>query len=227
MSENKALIEALRELSNVLLSEDTLTGVLERTAFLSVRAIPACEGAGVSAVAGSQVVTIASSEERVRLVDEIQYRSGDGPCLQAIRDGEIFKADSLVGETRWPGFADLATRAGVRACLAIPLLEEGSTFGALNLYSFGDLTFGEDDEKAAVALAAQAAGALSNMRRYEELESIASRLSREASSAVDVALGILMERERCTIEGARAKLRSLAEDLGGSLDAAALSIVRP
>ena len=44
---------------------------------------------------------------------------------------------------------------------------------------------------AAVALAAQAGRALSDMRRYEELGSIASRLSRETASRVDVALGIL------------------------------------
>lgn len=225
MTEKERLLDSLRQLSNLLLSEETLRSSLKRVANLSVRAMDACDAAGVSVVDGSLVVTIASSDASVEVIDEIQYTTEQGPCLQAIRDGQIYKIDSMTEDTRWPEFTRLAIQSGVMACLGLPLIEDGSTFGSLNLYGYHDRIFDSEDEKSAVALAAQASGPLSNMRRYEELQQIASRLSKANEAPLAVAVGILMEREGCSRDDATAKLRRMAEDDSGDLEAAARAIV--
>jgi GAF domain-containing protein len=177
-------------------------------------------------MSGTGVITAASSDDRVEAVDEIQYSSGQGPCLQAITDGRIFRLDSMDEETRWPAFTARAAEQGVRGCLALPLLEDGETFGALNLYSFQDRPFGVTDEDSAVALAAQASGPLSNMRRYANLQQIASHLSRAEDSAVPLAAGILMERNCCSRIEAMRLLTRIAEEDGHDAEAAALAVVR-
>ena len=225
MAPSKRLLLTLREIANLLLSEESLRSSLERVAFLSVKAMDACDAAGVSIRDGSEVITVANSDERVQVIDEIQYRQMDGPCLQAIRDGQIFRIDSLEHESRWPGFVELARGLGVKACLAIPLMEETSTFGALNLYSYGDSAFSSDDEEAGIALAAQASGPLSNIRRYAELQHIASDLERSSESPVDIAAGVLMERHGSDREQAMERLHALAEKHRGDIEAAARAIV--
>jgi GAF domain-containing protein len=221
MAPNNRLLETLREISSILLSDESLRSTLERVAFLSVRAMDACDGAGVSIRDGSQVVTVASSDERVQVIDEIQYRQRDGPCLQAMDDAQIYTIDSMEEETRWPRFVEHARELGVGACLSIPLLEGANTFGSLNLYSYGEKSFTADDEAAGVALAAQASGPLANMRRYVELQLIASDLERASESPVAVAAGVLMERDGSDRARAMEKLSSLAEKHRGDIEAAA------
>jgi len=223
--ENDRLLQSLRELSSLLLSEETLRSILQRVASLSVTAIRACDAAGVSVMDGAQVVTLASSDESVQVVDEIQYRLEQGPCLQAIHDGNIFRIDSIANEKRWPAFVSEASKQGVRTCLAVPLIEDLSTFGALNLYSYRDEVFDNDDEIAAVALAAQASGPLSNMRHFEELGDIAASLTRASASPIDVAIGILMERNGWNRAAAINELRELASMDHGELVPAARIVV--
>jgi GAF domain-containing protein len=171
------------------------------------------------------VTTAAASDENVETIDAIQYETDEGPCLQAIRDGQIFRIDSMSGDTRWPRFAARAAGLGVQTCLALPLIEDGSSFGALGLYSYANHVFSSNDEKAAVVLAAQASGPLANMRRYAQLTQIASRLLESTDSKVALAAGILMERDGCSSADAMKTLRRIAEFDGGQLEGASLSVI--
>ena len=224
MAENERLLDSLRDLANLLLSEETLESSLHRVAHLSVRAIDSCDAAGVSVIDGSEVVTAAGSDASVELIDQIQYSLNQGPCLQAMSDGRIFKIDSMADETRWPEFSSQAIDRGLTGCLSLPLIEDGETYGSLNLYSTSGHVFGADDEKSGTALAAQASGPLSNMRRYEELRRIASELSVTLDSRVALATGILIERHRCSRDEAMTMLLELAEEQGIGLEKAALSV---
>lgn len=226
MNENDGLHAALRELSNLLLSEETLRSSLQQVAFLSVRAIEECDAAGISVVAGSDVITAAGSDEHVDTIDDLQYRSEEGPCLQAIVDGRIIRSDRVADDPRWPAFGKLAAQHGVTACLAVPLLEDGESLGALNLYSYRDQGFDAASEESAVVLAAQASGPLSDMRRYASLRLAASHLIGQIDSQVPVATGVLMERERCSREEAVAALTRMATEGKTEVEDAALTIVR-
>src|SRR5687768_1429064 len=90
------LLDSVRELSSLLVSEETLSTALDRVAKLSAEVVPGAEAVGITLVKGEQdqnrsdaAETAAYSDPRVLPIDQAQYRSNEGPCLQAIEDNEI------------------------------------------------------------------------------------------------------------------------------------------
>ncbi len=71
----------------------------------------------------------------VATIDEVQYRTGQGPCVDAIAEHQVFRTGDLTIETRWPAFAPAAAAAGIRSMPACRLFVNETTLGALNLYS--------------------------------------------------------------------------------------------
>lgn len=100
-----------------------------------------CDGASVSLVRDGSVKTVAATQERVMVLDQAQYRDGDGPCLGAIRSHEVVTVDDFGTDRRWPGVAAEALRAGVHSSLSLALVDQrGETLGSLNMY--GDVPGG-------------------------------------------------------------------------------------
>lgn len=124
-------------------------------------------------------------------LDEAQYRSGEGPCLDALRsDRGVVAAEDLREEERWPGYVPAARQAGVRAQVALRLYADEEMRGGLNLYSTRS-TATADAVKIAELFATHAGFALER-RRYEE------QLSRAISSRglIGQAIGMMMERHQ-------------------------------
>ena len=68
--------------------------------------MPTCQSAAISLVfPGGRIDTPAATDEAARAVDRIQYETGQGPCLDAIREHESFLTADLAQEGRWPQFA--------------------------------------------------------------------------------------------------------------------------
>ena len=102
-------------------------------------------GAGVVLMSqGRQLGSVCVSDAVTEAVEDAQYLLGEGPCVDAWRTKRPVLEPDLtgVGASRWPGFREEATAAGVRAAFGFPLLVESVCIGALNLYHdrVGDLT---------------------------------------------------------------------------------------
>ena len=96
------------------------------------------DGAALTAmsVQGDRV-TVASSGRLSAKVEELQLTVGEGPSLDAFAAHRLVSATDLSSPAsvrRWPGFADAAMHAGVRAVFAFPLLAGSSCSGTLQLY---------------------------------------------------------------------------------------------
>jgi GAF domain-containing protein len=89
----------------------------------------------VTVVRRKKPVTVAASSPRARVMDELQYAFGDGPCLSAMRTGTIVHVPDVGCEDRWPEYARAVARKGVRSILGVPLPLEGESSAALNIYS--------------------------------------------------------------------------------------------
>ncbi len=79
-------------------------------------------GAAISLLnAGRTQGTFGSSGELSRRLDEFQFTVGEGPCLDAARDGHPVLVPDLQdpAEHRWPAFSGAALDAGVRASFAL------------------------------------------------------------------------------------------------------------
>src|SRR5205814_6743152 len=68
-------------------------------------------------------------------VDLVQYDTGEGPCLEAIRKSDLVRLDVVDSATAYPHFAPGALDAGIETVLSVPAVWHGNVVGALNLYS--------------------------------------------------------------------------------------------
>src|SRR5205823_13475124 len=130
------LADELSDLAGLLQTDESLETMLGHVADIAVRAIPACDAAGVTLFEHDKVTTAAASGPLVQRVDNNQYSTDEGPCLESLRTGEIRRSPSLADDTRWPKFRGPTLEEGVVSCLSLPpVIGSHGTGGVLNPYS--------------------------------------------------------------------------------------------
>ncbi len=197
------LAETFAEVARALTVERSVQATLEKIVELAVSTVDGCDHAGVSLVESGRVRTPAASDDVPRLVDTVQYETGEGPCLDAIREHEVFQTDDLTKEPRWPNFSRRAAeKSGVSSMLCYRLFVEADTMGALNLYSKERNAFDAEDRAVGSIFAAHASVALSAARQKDQLEQAI-----ETRDLIGQAKGILMARQDVTAEQAFDMLR--------------------
>ena len=213
--------EEFADLARALLEEGDVEHTLQKIVDMAVETVDGCDYAGISLLKGTKGSTPVASDEVVRAVDAIQYETGEGPCLDAIRDHEVFETGDMAREHRWPHFATQAHAAtGVTSMLCFRLFVAGDTLGALNLYSKAEDAFDEHSRAVGVVFAAHAAIAMSTAIHEEQMdEALASR------DLIGQAKGILMAREGVNADEAFDMLRRASQRLNLKLRDVAGGIV--
>ncbi|QHC69281.1 GAF and ANTAR domain-containing protein [Rathayibacter sp. VKM Ac-2801] len=101
-----------------------------------------------------ELVVMASTSERLHLIEVLQLSAGDGPCVEAFQDGNVVTAGTLTSiAARWPAFAQAARDSGYQSVHAVPLRLRQSTIGSLNFFSDRPGEFGAGDVLAAQTIA--------------------------------------------------------------------------
>jgi GAF domain-containing protein len=193
---------------------------------LAVTTVEGCDYAGLFILDGDVVTTPVRTDPIVDEIDALQHRSGQGPCLDAIAEQTMFYADDLLLDTRWGGFGQHASGAGIRSALALPLIGNGSQ-GALNLYARYPAAFGVVDRARGAILASLAGLALSAAHSHEDEERRSDNLQMALATreVIGQAQGILMERERITADEAFDILRRASQHLNMKLREVARTLV--
>lgn len=214
MSDDPHILEnALRTLSRLLLAEETLEETHGRVARLACRTLPPCDVASLTMVTAGRPSTPVQTEAVAVDLDAVQYRSRRGPCLEAYEAGKIVREKICEQSDRWPEFSEVAEKAGVKSVLAVPLVINDQSLGALNLYSKSPAGYDETAEETALLFSQQAAVACANAEVYWRTFTLTEHL-REALESRDVigqAKGILMARRNCTAEAAFEMLRKASQ----------------
>jgi GAF domain-containing protein len=167
---------------------------LEAITAAAVRSVPGTDDCGISLVIGrKKVESRAPTGDLPRLVDGIQERLGEGPCLSAVYEQQTVRLDDLRSEERWPRFAAEVADMGMRSMLSFQLFVTGGNLGALNLYSRQAHGFDDEAETIGLVFASHAAVALAGAQQEERMRTAIT--SREV---IGQAQGILMERFRLT-----------------------------
>ncbi|GAB3359955.1 GAF and ANTAR domain-containing protein [Modestobacter lapidis] len=224
MTENLAALH--RELAGVVQVGRELPDVLGEVVGIARRALPGSEGTSITLIRGEQAFTAAYDGQLAMDADELQYRRGYGPCLDAGRAGELFVITDMRTEERWPDYARHAAEHGVGSSLSVPLPFQGATIGALNNYSRRRDAFGQADVALGEEVAAFMAIAVGNAEAAARASTDAANMRQAMASraVIEQAKGILMERYRVTAEQAftllthssqrsNVKLRDVAEEL--------------
>ena len=212
------LAQTFADVARALLGEDDVEATLTKISTLAVETIDGCDHAGVSLIQTRKISTPAASDGVPVQVDAIQYDTGEGPCLDAIREHETFRTGDLASEDRWPKFSPRAAEeTGVISMLSFRLFAETDTMGALNLYSKQRDAF--DDEALAVGsvFATHAAVALAGAQQDEQMQK-----ALQSRDVIGQAKGILMTQQDVSPDEAfdilrrasqrmNIKLRELAE----------------
>lgn len=227
------LAATFAEISRVMFAADTVQGTLQRVVDLSVSTIGGCFGAGISFIDGARIFTPASSTPRILVIDQMQYSTGEGPCLDAIAKRAPQYAPDLASDARWPTFGPMAAAAGMRSLLSFDLYG-GAALGALNLYAEAPEGFGPTDRAAGSIFAAHAGIALGVAGQVRDVqEALAAEIRRsehlqralESRTVIARAEGILMHRDLATAEEAFDLLRTASQHLNVKLRDVAQSVV--
>ena len=152
---------------------------------------------------------MAATDESTRALARYQYRSDEGPGLEALQYGEPRRIDDMAGERRWPGFCATATRWGLRSVLAVPLRMAREGAGALTMYSPQRAAFDGMAHDVALLLAARSAIALGNADLYFACRRLVDNLHEALTTraVIEQAKGIVMARDRCEADAAFASMR--------------------
>lgn len=220
--ENHDLAQQLAQVARELLGAGDVQQTLQRMVDLAVATIDGCDHAGLSLVVGGRIETPAHNDRIPEIVDEIQNTTGEGPCMDAIREHEVFETGDLAVEVRWPRFStEVVERAGVHSALAMRLFTEHDTMGALNLYAEATDAFDDEDRSVASIFAAHAAVALRAAQRQEHLiDAIETR------DVIGQAKGIIMTRSGVNDEEAFEVLRDASNRMDTKLREVARRIVQ-
>ncbi len=212
---------ALGAIARTLQAEPDVESTLTAIVTAAVKHVAGTEYAGISLIEqGHKIRTVAPTNQIVTTVDEIQYRTGQGPCLDAITEQQVYHTGDLTAETRWPAFVPEAAGTGIRSILSYRLFVSDTTLGVLNLYSRTCDAFADQVDEDGQVFATHAAIALIGVQTEAQLQTaIHSR------DLIGMAKGILMHRHHLDPVQAFQKLVELSQTTNTKLNRVAAYIV--
>jgi hypothetical protein len=203
--------------------DDRLFAIAQHTA----DELPPVSYASVTALRDNAYTTVAATNSLAVAVDEAQYADGTGPCVDALRDGEVIAVPDVAAAIRWPGFREVAFRMGLRASLSVPLFAgRGTPMAILNIYGRHPDTMAPliSQVWSVFDLKPDADQGLDDLDTDNDL--VAGLVDAFAVRAViQRAIGVLMARRHCAPADAYLDLRIQAAETGASLPDAAAGLL--
>ena len=155
------------------------------------------------------------------LLDKIQQRHQEGPCLTAAWEEKTIHVADLEADERFPNYRrDALAETPIRSIMAFQLFIAGETLGALNVYSEQPRAFGAESRNLGLIFAAHSSVAWNSARREEQFRrALASR------DIIGQAKGMIMERYGLDAVQAFELLRKLSQDSNVPLTQIATELV--
>ena len=219
----------MRELSRVVLVDRTLSEVLTDVTAIAARGIPGAEATSITLLRADKAFTVAHFGDMALAADELQYKHGYGPCMDAGRGGVLLRVDDMRTEQRWPDYvAHVLTSTPVLSSLSIPLPYQGSSIGALNNYSTKPGAFASPESlRAGTDVAEVIAVAVANADAHAQLFDQATnmRVAMESRAVIEQAKGVLMAQRHVDADQAFEILREASQRYNRKLRDIAFGIV--
>lgn len=210
------LVQALQEHETDV---DTVLGELTESA---VKSVPRAQHAGITIASRDGKIRTASATSRYPLLlDEIQQRHDQGPCLSAAWEQHMIRIKDIALETRWPFYCrDAAAETPIRSIMSFQLFSDHQTMGALNFYAEQPNAFDDEAAELGLIVATHTALAWNLVRRDEQFRSaLASR------DIIGQAKGMIMERFKIDAVQAFELLKRLSQSSNTPLVAVARQLV--
>jgi GAF domain-containing protein len=229
MQENYTETPVAEQLQDLILSNGDVDDFLEDLAVFSSNIL----GGNVEVHCGitlkrhKRALTVASSSAQAKLLDEVQYDFGAGPCLHAIAIEQTTLIADVRTDNRWPDYFAAVAEFGFYSMMGVPLILGESGGAALNFYAREPETFGPEAVRMAEGYAAQASRTLELALRLAHQTETADHLKRAMNSrtAIDLAVGIIMGQNRCSQDEAFSILKNASSSRNVKLREVAAGIV--
>lgn len=183
-----------------------------------------CDHASLLVRDGDRYVTVGASDHIAQHIDEMERRSGDGPCIDAIEEETPQIDPDLTTPSLWPKLAKvLVEETPVRGAMGFRLLVDKRKGAALNLFSDTPNMFDAEAAGRAAVLASFASVAINAVAKGEDAASLRRGLmsNRETGKAV----GMLMLLHDITEDQAFDLLRTHSQALNIKLADVARAVI--
>jgi GAF domain-containing protein len=205
---------ALDQLGSIRLTDHSMRSLLDEVVRVAQRALPGRTEASVTLLSGDGAFTAVAGGPLAEALDHAQYEHGEGPCLEAAREGHSVEIADTQSDARWPVFAERAVGGGCLSSLSLPLPVHERVSGSINVYAREPAAFDEPSRAFAVRFSSYAAVVAGNMLVYESVLDRAQNLEAalQSRAVIDQAKGILMERFKITPDEAFRALIRVSQD---------------
>jgi hypothetical protein len=172
-------------------------------------------GAGVMLMSGDVPRgSLCTTNEVSRVIEELQYTLGEGPCVDAYHENRVVVEPDLADPDtpRWLAFSPAAVKAGARAVFGFPVRVGGVRLGALNVYQDRPGPLSDDQHADALVMADVIAQWVLEMQAGAPPGTLAEELEvgAEFYFVVHNAAGILSVQLGVTVTEALIRLRAYA-----------------
>jgi transcriptional regulator with GAF, ATPase, and Fis domain len=205
--------EAFVTLADTLVAGYDLVELMHYLVDVSVELLDAAAAGLVLADGLGRLDVLASTSERVQLLEILQIRTDRGPCLECYQTGKAISIPDIAAEAhRWPQFAPLAAEQGFRSVHAVPMRLRTATIGALNLFRAQPGELAQADRRAAQAMADIATIGILQQRATQESGDVNEKLEIAVNSriVIEQAKGIVAQQGSMDMDAAFATLRGYA-----------------
>ncbi len=198
-------------------------GVLKEVVAKAARGIPGAQCAGLTLITrGRYITTVTSTDHYPILLDEIQQRYLEGPCLTAAWLHDTVRVDDLADDGRWPDFQrEALLNTPIRAVLSFRLATSHDVLGVLSVYSCSANVFNDVSEDIGLTFAAQAGRGWRSAHRNGQLRSALS-----GCDVVEQAQNMLLHRLNLDNRFASELLQGLSRERDVPLTRMALRIAQ-
>ncbi len=218
---NHDLAMRMAELARAVAGPRSVEDVLSDVTAAALELVPGADTGGVLLIGkGGRWDSLGGTSDLPHLLDELQMKFNEGPCVEAALDDVIVRTDDFRTDRRFPKYSPAVAELGVLSGVSFKLYTANRTAGALNLFAFKANAFDGESETFGTVLAAHAAAAILASREGEELQSALSTRDR-----IGQAKGIIMERYNVDDVRAFEMLRKLSQDSNTRLSDIAVRVI--
>lgn len=186
--------DAVDHMTTFLTSLSEVDATLDRMCRDLVATVADADAAGVTVIRRGRPLTTSFTDDVVLTVDKAQYRTHEGPCLEAAATRTMVRLDGASAAQRFPKFWERNLGSGMRSFLSAPVAIDDDHYGALNLYSRGDHGFSRLDEAALRIYVTVTGSVLAAARRATEaqLQVEGFKAAMDSRAAIEQCKGVVM-----------------------------------
>jgi hypothetical protein len=215
---------AFSGLAQLVYRGETYASIYEQICQTALAVVPGCDRACIVTVsAGEKPVLQAATDDVAALIDQLEWETGEGPCVDAILTERFEWDPDITVEPAWPRLADrILGDTPVRGMTGYRIVSERK-IGALNLFSDTPGALTQEAADMGAILVSFAAVSLTAAGQREEARNL--REGMLSNREIGKALGMLMATHGLNDHEAFESLRTVSNRLNTRLAEVARRIV--